>query len=448
MFLSHLVPSWHEIESRITDEMGYQGGGHFRTHLNEQVASLALNLRRARAIQSAFNMAEWQAAHMLRQRFADLEIATIVDELLITVRQMAMIVVGSTLTGGAIGAGIGAFGAGAGAIPFAGAGAAMGLRVSGWILSVLGLSSIAEFFIDGLPRIGEYYLDGIRTAWNGTRGDEGLSPFSQDDPDAISGAAHSIALGHVEVVVLLLGAIVSHLTRGRGNAGVLAQEMAASPKGMRLGQWMLKHEEGLKKRPDLQMPERRKGALDDNHPGQQNRPTGKDKEPPNGKTRSMPLHTVECFKADKLPASKIGEFERQLKGQQDGLNRLSVEEFLENITSPVKRDPAIARTARRELQDRLQKRIQRELLTEMSPLEAMKISAIKARETMASLAALHNPDLSAGGNDVISDFGDRRVNSSIGAQWRTKIVNLKKAAESTPKSSGAPIYMNINLHKC
>lgn len=67
---------------------------------------------------------------------------------------------------------------------------------------------------------------------------------------------------------------------------------------------------------------------------------------------------------------------------------------------------------------------------------------------MASLAALHNPDLSAGGNDVISDFGDRRVNSSIGAQWRTKIVNLKKAAESTPKSSGAPTYMNINLHKC
>jgi len=32
----------------------------------------------------------------------------------------------------------------------------------------------------------------------------------------------------VEVVVLLLGAIVSYLTRGRGDARVLAQEMAAS----------------------------------------------------------------------------------------------------------------------------------------------------------------------------------------------------------------------------
>lgn len=246
MLLSHLVPSWHEIEARITDEMGYQGGAHFRTHLNEQVASLALNLRRVRVIQSAFNQAEWQAAHMLRRRFAELEIANILDELLSVVRQMAMIVVGSTLAGGTIGAGIGAFGAGAGAIPFAGAGAAIGLKVSGWILGVLGLSSIAEFFIDGLPRIGQYYRDGIRTAWDGTRGDEGLSPFSQDDPHAISRAAHHIALGHVEVVVLLLGAIVFYLTRRRGNAGVLAQEMATSPKGARLGQWMLKHEEGLK----------------------------------------------------------------------------------------------------------------------------------------------------------------------------------------------------------
>jgi len=34
MFLSHLVPSWHQIESRIIDEMGYQGGAHFRNDLS------------------------------------------------------------------------------------------------------------------------------------------------------------------------------------------------------------------------------------------------------------------------------------------------------------------------------------------------------------------------------------------------------------------------------
>ena len=162
----------------------------------------------------------------------------------------------------------------------------------------------------------------------------------------------------------------------------------------------------------------------------------------------MPLHTVACFKADKLSASKHGEFERQLKGQQDGLNRLTVEEFLENVADPVKRDPAIARAARRDLQDRLEKRINKELLAEMSPAEATKLSTLKAKEAMATLAALHNPDLSAGGRDMISDFGDRQVNSSIGAQWRNRLVSIKEAAEKSPKLGTHLNYMNVRLHKC
>ncbi|MEX5353524.1 DUF6861 domain-containing protein [Pseudomonas juntendi] len=445
MFLGHYIPSWQEIESRIINEMGYQGGAHFRTHLNEQVASLALNLRRVRAVQSAFDQAEWQAARMLRQRFADLEIASIVDELLIVVRQMAMIIASGVITGGAIGAGIGVLGAGASAIPFAGAGAAMGLKVSGWILGVLGLASIAEFFIDGLPRIGEYYLDGICIAWKGTRGDEGLSPFSQDDPHAVSRAAHHIALGHVEVVVLLLGAIVSYLTRGRGDARVLAQEMAASRKGARLGQWMLKHEEGLKKRPDLQVPVRRKGAVGDPQPVRPNQPK---KESMKAHPGTMALHNVECFKADKVPEYKIGEFKRQLNGQEDGLNGMTVEEFLEKVESPNQRNKGLAQRARRKEQEVIQEKFAKELRKTMDPSEAQRIAIEKARNRMSITAALHNPDLIAGGRDVISDFGDRQVNSIIGPQWKTKIPNLKKAAETVPLELRGSTRMNIKLHKC
>ncbi|BBH45047.1 hypothetical protein KU43P_15240 [Pseudomonas sp. KU43P] len=40
-----------------------------------------------------------------------------------------------------------------------------GHSLSGWILGVLGLASIAEFFVEDLPRIGEYYLDGMHIAW-------------------------------------------------------------------------------------------------------------------------------------------------------------------------------------------------------------------------------------------------------------------------------------------
>ncbi|MGE8339367.1 DUF6861 domain-containing protein, partial [Pseudomonas laurylsulfatiphila] len=338
MFLWQIVPTWHEIEKRITHEMGYQGGASFRTHFNEPAPSISLNIRRINSVRYAFNQAEWEAGRLLRQRFSDLDISSILNELIEVVTQMAMIVAGSVLTGGAIGAGVGAFLGGAGAIPMGAAGAAMGLQVSTWILGILGLTTIAEFFVEGLPRIGEYYLTGINIAWSGPRGERGLNPFSRDDPFAEKRASHHIALGHVEVVVLLLGAIVAYITRGRGNANVLAQEMRASPKGARLGEWMLKHEEALKKRPDLQTAEPRRGALGPQEPASPaNRPSGKDKDSPRDKPNAMPLHKVECFKADKMPASKIGEFERQLKGQEDGLNRLTVDEYLENIANPVKR---------------------------------------------------------------------------------------------------------------
>ncbi|WP_060507886.1 DUF6861 domain-containing protein [Pseudomonas sp. NBRC 111124] len=444
MYLDYLVPSWLQIESRITDQMGYQGGAHFRTYLNEPVASLALNLRRVRAVQAAFNHAEWQAGSMLRQRFAELEIASILDELLKVVREMAMIVVGSTLTGGALGAGVGAFGAGAGAIPLAGAGAAMGLKVSGWILGVLGLASIAEFFLEGLPRIGEYYLDGIRIAWEGTR-DEGINPFGADDPNAIFRAAHHIALGHVEVVVLLLGAIVTYLTRGRGDARVLAQEMAASSKGARLGQWMLKHEEGLKKRPDLQVPERRNVGLGDPHPDQRNQPK---QDPPVRQPGRMALHNVECFKADKVPEYKVGEFKRQLGGQEDGLNGMTVERFLQYIQNPRQRNKGIAAKARKDYQDSIQDEFESELRKTMGPFEAQAAAIEKTRNHMMVTAALHNPDLVAGGKDVISDFGDRQVNSIIGPQWKKKIPSLRRAAEAVPPSLRGSIRMHVKLNKC
>jgi hypothetical protein len=429
--------------------MGYQGGACYRTHFNERAPSLSLNIRRINSVRSAFIQAEWEAGRLLRQRFSDLDISSVLNELLDVVTQMAMIVAGSALIGGAVGAGTGAFLAGAGAIPMGAAGFAMGLQVSTWILGILGLTSIAEFFVEGLPRIGEYYLTGINAAWKGPRGEEGLNPFSGDDPFSEKKAAHHIALGHVEVVVLLLGAIVAYITRGRGNANVLAQEMRASSKGARLGEWMLKHEDALKKRPDLQTAEPRRGALGPQEPASPaNRPSGKDKDSPRDKPNAMPLHKVECFKADKMPASKIGEFERQLQGQEDGLNRLTVDEYLENIANPVKRSPKAARQARKDLQDTLQARFQEDFSQSMDELDAEVAAIKKAKETMSNLAGLHNPDLRAGGKDIIADFGDRQVNSSIGPQWRPKIANLKAAAESVPRSMRESTFINVKLHKC
>ena len=41
----------------------------------------------------------------------------------------------------------------------------------------------------------------------------------------------------------------------------------------------------------------------------------------------MPEHKVPCFNVSKKHAEKIPEFDRQLAGQEKGLNDLSVDEY-------------------------------------------------------------------------------------------------------------------------
>ena len=450
MALWNIVPTWFEIEDRITHDMGYQGG-HSRIHLNEYKSSISLNIRRIHGIRTAFTRAEWEAANSLRQRFQDLDIASVLNELISVVNQMAMIVAGSVLAGGAMGAGVGAFAGGAGAIPLGMAGAAMGLQVSTWILGALGLVSVAEFFVEGVPRIGEYYLDGINIAWRGTQGDEGLNPYSHDDPFAIDRAAQHIARGHEGVVILLLGAIVEYLMRGRGNAHVLASQMRASSKGARLGQWMLKHEEALKKHPDLQQPKHQKGAL---APLEAPLPTRRQPENPSPKKPlGMAEHKVPCFNVSKKHTEKIPEFDRQLAGQERGLNDLSVDEFLRGreafTTKNVLRDPKIAADARKMLSLDIETKLFGDLVAEGVAPKNARISARElTSKKMETLAALHNPDLFAGGKDIISDFGDRRINSSLGSQWPSRISSLDAAANDVPETLRSTIKVNAKLERC
>jgi hypothetical protein len=404
--------------------------------------------RRIRCVRTACHLAEREAADSLLKRFADLDIRSILDELISVVADMAMIIIGSALTGAVIGGGVGLLAGGIGAFPGAAAGALVGVEAGTWILGILGLASIAEFLEDGWKPIVNGYIQGVSTAWNGPQERTGnpLGSFSSDGMAAQQGS-WDIARSHEAVVILLLSGMVAYLTRGRGNASVLAGEMSRSKRGADLGQWMVKHEEAMKQHPDLKPPEPRRGALGPEEPAPANRPGGKDKEPPNGKPNRMPRHEVECFKADKMPASKIGEFERQLKGQEDGLNRLTVDDYLENIANPVKRSRGVAKRTRKELEGRLQRRFQNDF-PDLDAVAAQKAAFRKAKNTMASLAALHNPDLGAGGWDIIGGFGDRQVNSSIGPQWRTKIQDLKTAAEKIPGPMRGSTFLNVKLHKC
>ncbi|EPF64476.1 DUF6861 domain-containing protein [Pseudomonas syringae] len=453
MQLSSIVPSWLDIERRISRSMGYQPGASFQRRLNnEPVSTLQLNLRRVGNIRSAFNRAELEAARRLGRRFLDIDIASIINDLIDVVTQMAMIVAGSTLAGGAIGAGVGSFFFGAGAVPMGAAGAAIGLELSTWILGILGLASIAEFFVDGLPRLVDHYVRGITVAWEGTRGEPGLNPFGGDDPQVVDRAAHHIAQGHEEVVVLLLGAIVAYLTRGRGNASVLANEMQASKKGAKLGQWMLQHEDALTRHPDLQHAGPRKSALDKQEPPPPP-PNRRADEPEPKRASGMPEHKVPCFKLSKKHRNLADEFDNQLEGQQNGLNDLTVAEYLKGrkafTDGNVVRDAKVARDARRAFSLDMESKFRDQLRLEGKPLgEVAALAKKMASEKMATLAALHNPDLFAGGKDIIGDFGDRRINSSIGSQWPSRIAGLDAAASGVPDFDRNTTKINAKLEKC
>lgn len=422
----------------------------FSAHGFPHRASLHLLRRRISSVRHACDLAEREAAHQLLKRFADLDIHDILDDLIEVVAEMAMIVVGSTVTGAVIGGGVGFFAAGVGAVPGAASGALIGAQAGGWLLSLLGLASVAEFFMDGLPAIIEGYVRGIATAWRGPRElpNDPLNTF-YDDPTAAQQGAWDIARSHEAVVVLLLGAIVAYLTRGGGSARVLAQDMQRSARGSRIALWMLKHEDKLKRHPDLKAtePRRVEGGQGNASPSPP-KPEDRHEGPGKGKSTTMPVHEVECFRADRLPASKGDEFVRQLKGQEGGLNRLTVEEYLTNIAHPEKRNKLAAAQARANLKEQIKDRLEREYMATMGPTKATALAEKHAQETMSTLAALHNPDLSAGGKDIIADFGDRQVNSSIGPQWKKRINGIKTAAEKIPELARKHTLMNVKLYKC
>ena len=75
---------------------------------------------------------------------------------------------------------------------------------------------------------------------------------------------------------------------------------------------------------------------------------------------------------------------------------------------------------------------------------------------MSSLAALHGPDLVAGGYNEIRDFGALRVNSSLGSQWAkrpegstmTRVQIIDEYVKTVPKEKWSVTKMNVKMERC
>lgn len=122
------------------------------------------------------------------------------------------------------------------------------------------------------------------------------------------------------------------------------------------------------------------------------------------------------------------EFERQLKDQQSAINNMKVKDWLKNRENFKNRDKVSydkkAKEARNEYRKQAISKKFNENIIKGMPEEQAKIKAIKS---LKGQSVLHNPDSIAGGKyDSISGLGDKRINSSIGSQWKKRVEGIEQ----------------------
>ncbi|WP_332238751.1 polymorphic toxin type 15 domain-containing protein [Sporolactobacillus sp. KGMB 08714] len=142
------------------------------------------------------------------------------------------------------------------------------------------------------------------------------------------------------------------------------------------------------------------------------------------------------------------EFERQLKGQEKGMNELTVDEYLRNRERYLAKGRAIEGNA---AQQAARENAYLERVSELRRKGLSLEDAEKqANEWLDTQAALHNPDQIAGGRAVnIGGMGDKGVNSSIGIQWRYRIdvvdEQIRDMAKKMTPEQLKNTYLNVKL---
>lgn len=111
------------------------------------------------------------------------------------------------------------------------------------------------------------------------------------------------------------------------------------------------------------------------------------------------------------------EFNRQIKAQEDGLNSMTIGQFLKNRESYKQNGRDIKEGA--DAQQRVRQEARADKIAELRKNGlSRKDAETAADDWLKTQAALHNPDQIAGGDPKnVTGMGDSNVNSSIGAQW-------------------------------
>ncbi|KPC11323.1 DUF6861 domain-containing protein [Pseudomonas syringae] len=278
------IPSWDDIERNLDDKFntlnqaysdGLQSTHDSWNGFTRRVSTTATQAygfmggNRIDSVKTAMRLSYPIIESNLKRKWASIEIEQILPVLLQLVKEVAMILGGSVAVGTIAGGVGGAIFFGVGAVPGAAAGAGIGLQVGNLILLALGLSSIAEYFYQGLPACLSAFQEGFATAWHA---DEGLKPEGLDPTggsayviqERIDRAAQQIAKGQEQLVLLLFTAIVTYMTRGQVKAGLMGSMDSIAARSAKLqseisnkqfANWLARNEQKLLAQPELRVNE-------------------------------------------------------------------------------------------------------------------------------------------------------------------------------------------------
>ncbi len=171
------------------------------------------------------------------------------------------------------------------------------------------------------------------------------------------------------------------------------------------------------------------------------------------KVRRMEKPDIGCFKTGKkIDKNKFSEYDRQLKRQENGLNNMTVEEYIKGREA-YKNIGRGSGTEQVKARSKEQKRLAKEFSEDyqkqgMSATHAKQMANKRSDEVMKELAALHEPDMVAGGKNKIGGFGDSQVNKSIGGGWKGKVDKLDEEVAKIPAIERGKTRMNVDLKRC
>ena len=203
----------------------------------------------------------------ISRKWASININEILPVLLKLLQEVVMIVGGSVTIGAALGGAVGSLAFGAGAVPGAAIGAGVGLQVGNLIMAALGLYAITGYFSAGIGPCLSTIFEGLCTAWQAEDGlkNPGLDPAGGSAAmiqERKERAARQLAQGQEQLVLLLLTAIVTYLTRGQMKAGVVNSLESIATRSAKLRSeisnkpfavWLTKNEKLLLEHPELQI---------------------------------------------------------------------------------------------------------------------------------------------------------------------------------------------------